>query len=276
MQRQSPHPLTRFSLIPCNDRTLTVLDHPNNRHLVSLIPGAKNPMNGDGQTNGLNIGFHIGSKSRYTLATLGRSGADIALEGANISRIQCSFEIHQDTDEIMLYDRSTTLSTQTYGEHAVPFEPGRCPRRVVVSSELNEQFGFGGAAHDLFQFKIHWHEAAPDMGERINYREDNPQFARTVDETPTILPSQRTTRIHTPGNGELKIRYKDGKVLGCGTFGVVCKAVNVDTGEIWALKRIKWPEYGLHPSAYTSMKREVETLYRISHVSQGLRLFLEC
>ena len=86
MPRASPHPLTLFSLIPQNDRAVAVLTHSNNYHLVSLIPNAPNPLHSSEPTYGLNVGFHIGSKSRYTLATLGRSGTDIIVEGSSILR----------------------------------------------------------------------------------------------------------------------------------------------------------------------------------------------
>ena len=81
MPRPEPHYLALFSLIPNNDRARNVLAHPNNIHLVSLIPNAKHFENPEAVDYGLNIGFHIGSKSRYTLATLGRSGAESQSKG---------------------------------------------------------------------------------------------------------------------------------------------------------------------------------------------------
>lgn len=93
---------------------------------------------------GLNIGPHIGSQSRFTLATVGHCGADITVEGSNISRIQCSFEIHETTRAIMLQDRSSSQSTQTFGSTAERLELGRTPRRVLVTNQINRQFGFGG------------------------------------------------------------------------------------------------------------------------------------
>ena len=48
------------------------------------------------------------------------------------------------------------------------------------------------------------------------------------------------------------------------------------TRNLGLLKRIKWPEDGLHQLAYTSMKREVETVCHISYASKDLGLLLEC
>jgi len=157
MVRPTPHPLAVFSLIPLNPRAEAVVNHPENQHLVSLVPDTRARIYEGGVLHGLNIGFHIGSRSRYTLATLGRNG-DIVVEGSNIARVQCSFEIHEDTEEILLYDRSTSRSTQTIGENAMPFDEGRLERYVVVAkmeNGINNEFGFGGTRCDLIRFKIH-------------------------------------------------------------------------------------------------------------------------
>ena len=102
MPRPEPHPLALFSLVPLNDRAVAVLNHPDNSHLVSLVPIK--------QVFGIEVGFHIKSSSRYTLATLGRNG-DITVEGSSISRIQCSFEIHEEFGTVILYDRSNSQTT---------------------------------------------------------------------------------------------------------------------------------------------------------------------
>src|SRR3954469_2428511 len=101
MPRPQPHPLTLFSFISDNDRARDVLEDAKNRHLVSVIPDVTDPEKPGERVHGINIGFNIGSKSRYTLATLGRSG-DIIVEGTNISRIQCSFELQHNMSVIML------------------------------------------------------------------------------------------------------------------------------------------------------------------------------
>lgn len=146
---------------------------------------------------------------------------------------------------------------------AIPFELGRTPRRVVIAGTLNDEFGFGGLGRNLFLFKIHHHNYAFSIVEQIDHREDNPQFTRTVEDIPTVLPSQHVTRINSPGVVALKIRYQERERRGSGSFRKVFRAVNIDTGEILAVKQIKWPESGLHPSAYAILKREVETLARI-------------
>ncbi|KAM3501324.1 hypothetical protein MY11210_009389 [Beauveria gryllotalpidicola] len=261
MSRHSPHHRALFTLVPRNDRAMAVLNHPDNAHHISAVSDDGKPGKG---LYGLDIGLHIGSKSRYTLATIGRCG-DIIVEGLAISRIQCSFEINEDNkEEIMLQDRSTNKSTQFFGETAMPFEPGRPHRRVVIDPTVNLDFGFGGAACDLYRFRIIWHERtklAADI--RIKTREDNPRQTRTIlDEPLTVAPSRPITRIHTPGNLQ-KIRYSKRQKLGSGAFGEVWKAANVDSGEYLAVKRVTRPALLSH--AYVMLKREVETLSRVSH-----------
>ena len=169
----------------------------------------------------------------------------------------------------MLYDRSTAKSTQTYGADAIPFELGRNPRRVVMTTNVNTEFGFGGVTCDLVQFKIHWHHHPKplDIPEELSYRGNNPYFARTLEETPIAPPSGPVNEINTPRNQEPKVRYREGTRLGGGSYGEVSKAINVDSGEILAVKRVKLLEQGLQSSEFTMLKREVEGLARISHVS---------
>jgi hypothetical protein len=75
MPRPRPHPLALFSLYPLNARAKDVVAHPGNSHLVSACDEVGNLV--------LDVGFHIRSQSRNTLATLGRSDTDIILEGSN-------------------------------------------------------------------------------------------------------------------------------------------------------------------------------------------------
>lgn len=265
------HPLALFTLVPANNRARAVVDHPENSHLVSHIAiDPDDPDDPGDDQRGLDIGVFIGSKSRYTLATIGRCG-DITVEGAGISRIQCSFEINEDNQtEIMLQDRSSNKSTQFLGNTAMPFELGRTHRRVVVDENVNVQFGFGGVGCDLYRFRIVWHDRNKLMANLcINYREDNPRQTRTVlDEPPTIAPSRRTTRVHTPGNPE-RIRYSKRVKLGSGAFGEVWKVANVDSGDYLAVKLVERPDPLSHN--HVLLKREVETLSRISHVSKKKR-----
>lgn len=277
MARPCPHPLALFSLRPCegNERAERLVSHPNNDHNVSTL------------SNGalaLDVGFHLRGKSSKTLATLGRGvDADIYVEGSGISRIQCSFEIDLDTGVVMLYDRSFANSTQVFGENATPFERERDQRKVLVQKGLNTIIGMGGERRDLVQFKLEWHQDPTQTAETIkDYdtlpcgRVENPRLARTMDEAPTDLPSRRETRPHTPGQRQLKMRYVTvvGGKLGSGQFGTVHKAIDLDSGKFMAVKILEQParkskQEVWKQSLYYALKREVETLSEISHVSKS-------
>jgi hypothetical protein len=181
----------------------------------------------------------------------------------------------------MLYDRSSGQTTQVSGENAMPFEYGRL-RRVVVLEGLNTIITMGREQRDLVQFELVWHRDPTQTVEKIkNYearlwrQEGTPHLARTVDETPTILLSQWKTRPYTLG--QLKMRYvKVGAPLGSGQFGAVHKAIDVDSGNFMAVKIIerlasasKQEHEEWKNSLYYALRREVETLSSISHVSRA-------
>jgi hypothetical protein len=273
-----PHPLALFSLVPINKRAKAVIADPLNDHLVSE--------NECGNLV-LDIGFHIRSKSRNTLATLGRGDADIFVAGSNIAKIQCSFEIDLDTNIVMLYDRSHGQTTQVLavpGDDVKPFEYGRL-RKVVVQERLNTIIGMG-EGRGRVQFELKWHPVPAEMMEKVKSREnislgceENPRLARTIDEADTIMPSRRETRVHTPGPRQLEMRYAklDKRRLGSGQFGEVYKVVDVDSGRLMAVKILKRPVDETRKeldrwkeSVYYALKREVETLARINHVSKTL------
>lgn len=264
MPRDGPHPYALFSLLPANPRAKKVLEHPDNAHLVSDISSDANSR----EIYALDVGLHIGSTYRYTLATIGRLG-NIFVEGVGISRIQCSFEFHETNQrEIMLHDRSNNNTTQLHGDTALPFEGGRIPRRVIIDPTVNLLLGFGGASCDMNKFRVVWHlREHLNVPNIISYREDNPRLARTVlDEgAPTVAPSGRVTRIHTPAsNNRVQIRYSTRKFLGSGGFGKVHSVVDVDTGNLLAMKTVRCPPPD--SDEYILLKREVHTLSKISHV----------
>lgn len=266
MARSHPHPLALFSLKPANDRARSVVAHPSNSYLVSTLS--------DG-TLALDIGPHIRSQSCGTLATLGRNGTDIILEGSSIARLQCSFEFDLESRLVMFYDRSNGQSTQVSGKKATPFEYGRL-RRVLVQHDLNTRIGIGGVRYNLIEFDLHWHQTpiqvATSQGSMFCSQVENPCFAQTMDGAPTIMPSKRVTRIHTAGERVLRMRYVTiGEPLGVGQFGAVYKSIDVDSGKFMAVKQLRRPAVmsheGWRQSLYYTVKREVETLSRINHVS---------
>jgi hypothetical protein len=151
-----------------------------------------------GRIKVLDIG-HVRSgsgDSALTLATMGRTG-DVIVEGSTIARIQCSFEIDRETNVVMFYDRSSSQTSQVFGENAVQFEHGR-PRRVVVQDQLNTIIGMGGVKRNLVLFQLQWHYLPEQVTERVKGRdrehlEVNPRLSRTMDEAETVAPSRMET-----------------------------------------------------------------------------------
>ncbi|EXJ96341.1 hypothetical protein A1O1_01467 [Capronia coronata CBS 617.96] len=278
MPRSQPHPLALFSLEPVNDRAREVIAHPINQDFVSVLKNG---------SLALDIG-HIRSKSGpTTLTTLGCGDADIFVPNGSISKIQCSFELDLDNKVVMLYDRSHSQSTQVSGENATPFEQGRV-RKIVVREGLNTRLGMGGERRNLVQFKFNWHPGAGmdkvnDLVRTSLAYEEDPRFARTIDEADTVLPTRRETRLHTPGIRRFAVRYVKVDFLGTGQFGEVHKSIDVDSGRLMAVKILKPPANAQKQqlehwdqSVHSALKREVANLANISHphivgyiVSQG-------
>lgn len=258
-----PHPLSLFSLVPYNEKAAAAVTDACNKHLVTQL------RNG---TLALNVGHFRSKSSKHTLATLGRGDTDIYIPGSSISRIQCSFEINPSSNAVMFYDRSHCQTSQVYGEHATPFEYGRT-RKVVVQKGCNTIIGMGGVRRDLVKFRLEWHvhplETMQRMKERLETElDDHPNLART-DEGVTTLPSGRETRPYSAGIRQLEIRYAKRRILGSGAFGEVHVAINMDSGDVMAVKTIKRPpllQKENWQANNMTIKREVDILSGINHV----------
>ncbi|KAI0439398.1 kinase-like domain-containing protein [Xylaria telfairii] len=229
-----PSPKALFALLPLSDRAHEVLRSPRNKRFLSKL--------GNG-TPVLDIG-HVRSKSANssTLVTLGRDG-DIVLEGGNISKTHCSFEIDPDTHVVMFYDRSHSQTCQVYGQPSYPFQYGR-PRKIAVLHNLNGIIGIGGVGRDLFQFRIKWYQDTLETIEKARERgefalDENSHLAETIDESETAPVSGRETRLHTAGALPLPIRWTSIGHLGSGTFGDVHKGIDIDHGKFIAVKSLR-------------------------------------
>lgn len=141
----------------------------------------------------------------------------------------------------------------------------------------------GGVRCGLIQFKLEWHQDCIELVKKIKnhkallyIQEENPRLARTVDEAPADLPTPREMRLHTPGPQQLKIRFFKICQLGSGDFGTVHKAIDIDSGKLIAVKIIERPinaskrkQEDWRKASYNALKREVENLSKISHVSKA-------
>ncbi|KAL8913320.1 MAG: hypothetical protein Q9172_007308 [Xanthocarpia lactea] len=247
-----------FSLKPHNAKALEVVNSPYNDHLRSRLES-------DG-SRVLDVHFPLGSGS--TLAALGRGDVDIMLKFPTISRLQCTFEVNLASKVVMLYDRSVSRTTQVHGTNAYPFEHARPIRRVMVMPGLNQIISMGGHDRRFVIFGIVWHhEFAEVVAKRRGHNSlprdhahdvaRNPHKGHTVEEAVTVLPSRMMTRIRTCGGPQPRMRYIQFDQLGAGAFGKVYKAIDVDTGNLMAVKII-------HQQAI-NVKREIENHAKLIH-----------
>ncbi|KAK1754090.1 serine/threonine protein kinase [Echria macrotheca] len=252
------HPHAIFTLYPQSPSAHVVVEDTANAHLVSYNPQI--------ERYGIDVGIS-GACSHQTLETLGRAtdvGIHIPIRA--ISRLQCSFEINDESKAIILYDRSSEGTTEVYAWNqgkVCPFDDRR-PRRVLVAPQLNELISMGHG-DGLVKFRLIWWKKDA-RGLKSSYLVPNPNLARTYDIAETEKSSRPRTRIHTGGNK--LIRYFENGQIGTGKFGVVYKAINVDTGKPMAVKVISRPKQATGHDGdafFLAVKNEVETLQRLVH-----------
>lgn len=155
-----------------------------------------------GETNyGLTIGTFLRPKSDSEFAAVGRGrSADITVEGEDVSTTQFTFDLVRSTGAIMLRDRSTWRTTQTFetsGDDVYEMERGRVPRRVMVSRDFNLTIGFGNQFR--FKFQLIWHQNE-QLSQPIYCSIEDPMLARTVGEAPMVTapPTLAPTSFSTP------------------------------------------------------------------------------
>ncbi|KAL8903846.1 MAG: hypothetical protein Q9171_007257 [Xanthocarpia ochracea] len=247
-----------FSLKPHNAKATEVVNSPYNEHLLSRLES-------DGSLV-LDVHFPVGSGS--TLAALGRGYVDIMLNYPTISRLQCTFEVNLASKVVMLYDRSVSHTTQIHGTNQYPFEHGRPIRRVVVMPGPNQIISMGGHDRRFVSFEIVWHHEFAEVVRKLrghntlprDHAHDvarNPHKGHTVEEAVTVLPSRMMTRIHTSSGPQPRMRYIPFDQLGAGAFGTVYKAIDVDTGNLMAVKII--------PRQAINVKRGIGNHARLIH-----------
>ena len=267
-ESRRPNIQALFSLIPLNQKADEAVQDANNSHLVSISSKSNVPS--------FDIGFHINSQSSFnTLTTLGRDNCDIYLRSNSIARTHCSFEIDDlNTGIVMFYDRSHKHNTQISGEEGRPFENGRSPRKVLVYPGFNDIVSMGGINGDLVKFQLEWILNESQIKEVARKHRDvgkdsisNPRKARTRDPTKTALPSVRMTPDQAFRNkSQSALRYFMRNLLGVGSFGKVWRAIDVDSGQVMAMKQIDWVTGSQDQDYVNRVRREVELMRRAKHV----------
>ncbi|EAS37056.3 serine/threonine protein kinase [Coccidioides immitis RS] len=183
----------------------------------------------------------------------------------------------------MLRDTSIDSSTETFGAHAMPFGDGR-HRLLVVACGFNSSFRMGSRRRGAVEFEMVWHDYVEEA------------MARVIANKPRERIKEHGGGLRSPWpdpSGRARaIRYVKIKQLGAGSFGHVFKAINVDTGQLMAIKQLKASTQVtgrpmvLNDEHYQSFQRECQALEQLRHKhivkylgSQGLggpqaRLFM--
>jgi len=113
---------------------------------------------------------------------------------------------------------------------------------------------------------IIWHAKPPETT-ALSRQIDIIRVARTLDDNETELPSGMVTRIHTAKDPSLKLRWVSKITLGRGTYGKVFSALDIDTGDAFAVKRIKGPG---SRERLKAIRREIEIMQTLRHVSKSI------
>ncbi|KAH7016652.1 kinase-like domain-containing protein [Macrophomina phaseolina] len=262
MAHENPRYGLIFFFFPLNNAARELVQYGPNSHLQPTVSTAT--ATGETSVDGIHIRGPSHGKLALTLTTIGRD-ADILVPQlelaphAGISRINCSFEIREDSGEILLQDRSSLQNTQIDGPNAFPFELGRVPRRVLVSRKANTVLGFGNPDGNLFKFRIVWLSGPPRMVLAVAAPLDNPRMMRTQELR--LEGAQDGTAFH-PGSvyeQPLPLRYIKDSQIGSGWPGNVHKAVDVGSGRLLAAKEFVMDEN------MECLLREVEILKSLSH-----------
>lgn len=85
-------------------------------------------------------------------------------------------------------------------------------------------------------------------------------------------PSSRYISLIKHAGPEQRLRYVKTGFLGQGTSATVEEVVDVDSGEMLAVKIIDRPQHGFMDRAEVSLWREIKTFARVSHGTLRIRV----
>lgn len=78
-------------------------------------------------------------------------------------------------------------------------------------------------------------------------------------------PEDKSLLFLASSSTNISIRWQQRKFLGAGTFGSVYLAVNLDSGDIMAVKEIRFPDPSQLMSLYKSIKEEMSVMEMLNH-----------
>ncbi|KAH7017023.1 kinase-like domain-containing protein [Ilyonectria destructans] len=257
-----------FSLIPNNDEAQRILEA--NPDFQETLVGMKC----------LTFGSTFKSKFPSRLVSFGRNGNhDVRLPSQprhlkNYYSDQCCFHLAT-SGELILRELSPssiriTLPDAAKDQERVYSIQGTPPQRVIPKDGASRAILFQPTgAEFMFQWRIPLQDDKTDV-ELAKHAVDLaiPGMTLTSAVPEAFKPSHQyllRSQFSAPAavkSGTQKPIHKY-RELGQGTYGVVHKAVDLSSGEIWAVKEFKPKPRTVEWT--TSFKREVETLAKLRH-----------
>ncbi|KAM0244784.1 hypothetical protein ACHAP5_005907 [Fusarium lateritium] len=227
-------PLVVFSLVPLNDAATRVVRHPINDDLFQNTSSRDK----------IDAIYDPNSTTGLFPCTVGQAG-QINIPRLNIASFQCSFQIHQETGEIMLVDESLVKNCQFFecrdhrfpfsGQNIRPFKDGLHSRVAVIDPTFNTTFRFGGKDASWYQWGIQWYVSPPlDTFEWIATMAISGVGLMGRDETVANLPLPRRKYYGLPED-----RFINRELIFHKGPTAVTKAVDVYSGQYVAIKTIK-------------------------------------
>ncbi|KIL86098.1 hypothetical protein FAVG1_10492 [Fusarium avenaceum] len=223
-----------FSLVPLNNAVVRVLRHPSNDYLFKDSPAH----------NRIDVVFDPSRSTGLFPCTIGRVG-HVHIPRPSIANFQCSFQIHQDTGDIMLVDDSPTKSCQFFhcqsrgsrffGSKTRPFQEGLLSRVAVIDPTINTIFSFGGRDASWYRWEIQWHVSPPlDTLEWVATMEISDIGLIGRNESVANLPLARRKHHGLPED-----RFLNRDIIYRTPDMVVTKVVDVYSGQYVAIKTVK-------------------------------------
>jgi FHA domain len=252
--------MTYFLLMPSNQEALRIASDPINMPFKTL---------GQGRESGLQIGSGYTSKCRGSLVSFGRDAhlCDIHLGNSKYyGNKHCKIYIHPVSGEFVLQDLSSTKTTfldvdeDTKGKYALQGDP----RRRVIPKQRTVRLVIKTATFELL-----WQNLGTQLQRRPTSKLTS--FVRTSVERESVPPPIYGTRVQQPPLPEgvqrlEKIDHEPRKDIGSGAFGDVKLTVDLDSGNLLAVKQFTIPAES-EKKEKEKVKGEVLMISKHTHAS---------
>lgn len=252
--------MASLDLIPRNEESLRIVQDRVNESFMRLTSA------GDVV---LRLPLDNISKTKGNLITFGRDQTicDIYLGSSKYyARTHCYIYIHPISGEFVLQDVS---SSQSVGIGVEGGDDGRyfmqgVPRRRVLATSKCTVIGIRQAA-----FQLSWCGGPIEVQQaKMRHAKQRGVLTRTSVERESLPPPQHNTRVRQPLHGIsllTRIVHEPKGDLGNGTYGKVKLTVDLDSGNLLAVKQFPIrPE--LEKQQKEHVKVEVLLLSKLSHV----------